>query len=999
MRKVYLSVILLGFLLMAFTLNANAQVEFIIQYDDGASVYYSGRPLPDDTCGVWFEPPTESQVLSGLFQFNDGMGGDADVFVTYLAGDFDEANYFDNNEPGWPGQAPTPLGEFLTPTVIPVTFDDSGDWQEVVFDLYGYSPEDLDVGTDNFFIGYRIVGSGAEPYYPSILGDAADDRPYHSLCYLTEPAGSYPGESGWWAYGIDWMVRAKVNMYGDPPPVVEDVVDPPDTYTAGPYTISATVTDQIVGGGAGVVDEVRLIYTVDGGAENTVIMPNTGGDTYEGDLPAVGVGSLINFRVEADDDQNHTSVAPSITGYYFTYRQPSEAKILLVNDSGDTEGEALYVNTLNDNSFYFDYWIINPGDPGDMGYAGADVFNTTNYRTILWFTGTAHSGYLPDNDADLSTDPIALFMDDGGNFFLTSSDYLGGAFNPDVWTEFTADPGTFMYEYLKVSDGWSDAHIDPGTGESLDTLHMGISGDPISDEFAASGIYNHPDPNYNDYCYPNDGEICFETEIDGESAGIRYDGDYKMVFLPWILEAADDLDQAENLLLNVLEYFNENPGPSIAMLMGSRYGIYANNNPAYPGDTPQRVIVELDDPDGIGGASIQMSWDGGGWQTRSMTDLGSDQYRYIFAETPAGWSTLDYRVKAIDASGNVGMSPTYSVWTTGLEYDGDAGLLFCTDMPYQDYFGHPAYDTTMIEVLDGVVVPGFGYQVWDVDVHGTPDFWTVLNKYDDCIWVGYLDWELVFPMMTADNPFSLFLASGKNLLFSSEEQMGVWTDWVDITFTEGYFAHDWMHIEEVRNDMSYTDITLSDPVDVQCNGLPDPITLQELQYPPMGDGLTPLSWTDPILWYGDGWSVATRDGSDQHNITSLGFCLYQMDPADIDIFIDNVVLWWAMPQNQGYPIGVEPEQNAEPTVYQLNQNYPNPFNPVTQITFALPEYTNVELSVFNLLGQEVARLLDRKMSPGSHSITFDASHLSSGVYFYKLNTANFESIRKMILVK
>jgi hypothetical protein len=993
MRKNLFSVILLGMLLTAFTLTANAQVEFIIQYDDGNSVYYSGRPDVGDTCGVWFEPPTECQILEGQFQFNGGMGGDAGVFISYLPPDFDPADYYDNNEAGWPGFTPTAVGEIIAG---PFTYSFvGGDWEYIVFDEWGYPPEDLDVGLDPFYMGYALLGGGAQVYYPSILGDAADDRPYHSLCYLTDPGGIYPGDSGWWAYGIDWLIRCKVNLYGDPPPMVEGLTDPPDTYLAGPYTISAEITDQAQGGAPGVVTEARLIYSVDGGDEMTVIMTNTGGDTYEGDIPAVGVGEQINFRIEADDDMNHTAIAPSVAGYLFTYRQPSGANILLVNDSGDDEGLPTYVNALEGNSYFYDYWLIDGGSPDDMGYAGSDVFTTDHYSTIIWFNGTANSGSLPDNDADLSMDPIAMYMDDGGNFFLSSSDYLGGAFNPDVWTEFEADPGTFMYEYLKVADGWSDAHLNVG-GTSDDTLHFGIEGDPVSGNFTG-GIYNHPDPNYNDYCYPNDGETCFLTEIDDESAGIRYDGDYKMVFLPWVLEAADDPDQAEDLLLCVLAYFQENPGPMITMLQGSRYGISMNNYEGHPGDIPHPVRVFLEDEDGIGGATLQASWDGGSWQNMTMNDVGGGEFYVGLWSPPAGWSTLDYRVRATDALGNLSQSDTYNVWTTGVELT-DSDWLYCSDMPYEEYYGHPDYDPMMTDAMDAAAFIA-DYHVWDVDEYGTPDFWTVLNNFQSCFWVGYLDWEATFPMASSDNPFSLYLASGKNLLFSSEEQMGVWTDWVDVTYVAGDFAYDWLHILEIQNDIGYTSVDLASPPDVMTNGMDPNIPLADLQFPPMGDLITPMEWsaTYPVMFYGDGWSAGIREEIAQHNSAVLGFCLFQFDQDNLDTFIANVAQYWM--QNPGDPIGVEPEEEILPVEYALSQNYPNPFNPITQINFSLPEMTKVELSVYNLMGQEVATLLNRNMSVGHHTVTFDASQLASGVYFYKMKTSSFEQVMKMILVK
>ena len=83
----------------------------------------------------------------------------------------------------------------------------------------------------------------------------------------------------------------------------------------------------------------------------------------------------------------------------------------------------------------------------------------------------------------------------------------------------------------------------------------------------------------------------------------------------------------------------------------------------------------------------------------------------------------------------------------------------------------------------------------------------------------------------------------------------------------------------------------------------------------------------------------------------------------------------------------------------LEQNYPNPFNPLTRIRFNLSISDNVEISVFNMLGQRVITLLDEKKTPGTHSIDFNADGLSSGIYYYRITVKGYSDTKKMLYVR
>ncbi len=92
-------------------------------------------------------------------------------------------------------------------------------------------------------------------------------------------------------------------------------------------------------------------------------------------------------------------------------------------------------------------------------------------------------------------------------------------------------------------------------------------------------------------------------------------------------------------------------------------------------------------------------------------------------------------------------------------------------------------------------------------------------------------------------------------------------------------------------------------------------------------------------------------------------------------------------------------ENNSPKSFQLSQNYPNPFNPSTNISFSIPEGQHISLKVFDISGREVATLVDGFRNVGEYSVSFNASNLSSGVYFYRLETADFTQTRRMLLIK
>ena len=85
--------------------------------------------------------------------------------------------------------------------------------------------------------------------------------------------------------------------------------------------------------------------------------------------------------------------------------------------------------------------------------------------------------------------------------------------------------------------------------------------------------------------------------------------------------------------------------------------------------------------------------------------------------------------------------------------------------------------------------------------------------------------------------------------------------------------------------------------------------------------------------------------------------------------------------------------------YQLKQNYPNPFNPTTNIEFSIPQSSDVELIIYNQLGQTVATLVNERLSAGNYSVDWNAEGFPSGVYFYRITAGDFTQTRKLLFTK
>lgn len=140
-------------------------------------------------------------------------------------------------------------------------------------------------------------------------------------------------------------------------------------------------------------------------------------------------------------------------------------------------------------------------------------------------------------------------------------------------------------------------------------------------------------------------------------------------------------------------------------------------------------------------------------------------------------------------------------------------------------------------------------------------------------------------------------------------------------------------------------------------------------FPPQGD----FDWTEV-----DNFQIVAEYG-DMTNITFLLDNICVTSPNDPNNIINN--------------------PRPSPLNFELKQNYPNPFNPMTLISYSIPEQSTVRINVYDMMGREVANLVNEKQYPGKYNVSFNGSTLSSGVYYYRIETARYSEVKKMILIK
>ncbi len=995
--------------------------EDVIQYADRP--YDAGFIFgPNDSVAVWFRPATQCSLLAVVVDFNDdAVGYTYNIEIHRVADHVDGVYDFskgtesgasmDGFDQNWTGPM---LGSFEY-TVS------AADIVEFPINAFGLTDEQQNIGLHDFAVMWAFPPeTGADE--AQLYGDTPTPLNHHGFKYYSEGHASLGGQPGWVAR-YNFSIWAKVLYYGDPPPTIENANDLADQYNSvdpGPYTVEADVKDLGTDVFTGYVRKVALILDNDddlaNGVTDTIWVYNEPSGTDDSvhvsyDIPNPGVGNSVYYWWYAEDNgAENTSDPEAVTHVtvskkmHFTVREKNpDATILLVDDSNGQGLSEQYTSALDAYGYVYDVWDTQDGDTTSL-----EILSL--YNTLIWYTGTANGGKFND----LVESQIIPFLDNGGNLFFSSSDFVGVREEfENEWTEWTVPTDPFITNYLKVSEILDDANATrTESGYSSDTLYTGLEGtitEPaIVDTFEADML----DFGYTDWSGEvipaDDAETImqvFSEELGDwdQTAGLAYTGTYKLVYLPWCFESIIDGAVRTKLLSIFLgDFFGENAAPLFSNLDGPRYGVSGNG--------PFDVSVEVEDMDGAV-ATVELGYSVN--QTDYVWVGMTEQDGKYVGQIPAlqsGDTLVTYTVRATDDQGKTQYhTETRYIIPTDFVPE-NTNLLLVFDEPYDWYVGVNV-DSSVIDILDEM---GVAYDIWDADARGLMDAKTVLSNYHTVIWVGYADWEGDhLPMKSADNPIAEYLDMGGHFFLSSEEIMGAWTNWENAEFTSGDFAYDYLGVEWVGHDFGYDTLkTDMDPAAASLvAGLDSIVQLSVPEGSGIGNyadvidpvGLSEDNVTAAVPFWGwlPDYEFFYYASVAYENVIFTPFTIAGLDSTVRATFLANVLNYFGTP---GAPNAIEHIVETVPSKFQLKQNYPNPFNPTTKIAFDLPKASKVTLTIYNTLGQKVRTLVNNQLSAGSYLVDWDGRNeagmkVSSGLYIYRLETDNFVATKKMMLMK
>ncbi len=347
---------------------------------------------------------------------------------------------------------------------------------------------------------------------------------------------------------------------------------------------------------------------------------------------------------------------------------------------------------------------------------------------------------------------------------------------------------------------------------------------------------------------------------------------------------------------------------------------------------------------------------------------------------------VKYYVSAFDLGGLYATSPAYmfniiNPVNTNLLFvdDGQWGLSFeehldALGYKYTFYNANPGLDPSVNNYDWGTVVID---NAWGAGTIPTRD-------YTENAWAEYLN-------------------NGGKLLYVDMDYFYANGEPLDTTFAAGDFAYDFFGIQSAINDPGanldtvfvgvagdpITDAFVADPIEIDLWRANDYSDYNWTDY------VTPRSEAVGIFTAESGNMAGVRYDNGTFKTAMVSFTMYTSDSVKVSTFLDNALTWFGTSKTSSVPS----EGNGLVIKYDLSQNYPNPFNPETRISYSIEKAGQVKLAVYNVLGQKVADLVNEFKAANTYKVNFDASNLTSGLYFYRLEVGDYSKTMKMMLLQ
>ena len=421
---------------------------------------------------------------------------------------------------------------------------------------------------------------------------------------------------------------------------------------------------------------------------------------------------------------------------------------------------------------------------------------------------------------------------------------------------------------------------------------------------------------------------------------------------------------------------------------------------------------------GVASAVLHWSTNGGSsWNDINMSGTEPD----FTAEIPTQPQNtyVDYYIEATDVNSLTSQTVDYEFYVFGptstnlLVFNGWEGV---SGYPQSYYFGYGDFS---------------GYDViqWDHDTWAygalTAD---LVNNYTNILEICtngpvYINNDVIKAWLDAD--------ASHNYMLMGDEYLGSITGWNDSTYQAGDFQYDVLGVMADHNDIvtSSTEPNVVYPQEGSSLGgdlftLYNDVTTtngwtEPMLYDPVFE-ITVANWLDGVDFVGDvevdmkalGGDGSTYDIGGHHTLSAGNkVAFFTFDGLSLDSDTDSLTeyYWYgfttAAPQVQvlnwfGITTGVDRRTDDQiPSAFKLSQNYPNPFNPNTTINFSVPNQSKVLIKVYDILGKEVATLVNGEKAAGNYSVDFNASKLASGMYIYTIQAGNYTATKKMMLLK